>query len=120
MDAKRASIDSKILNNEKTITDLALGKKSFATITMKGTNDQMKYKLEVEIEELKKQKESILILSDIVAALIVYIQIPKFKRVKASFYESVLRKIGGYEINMVQNLGEIWASTREALKKIDR
>lgn len=37
-----------------------------------------------------------------------FIEIDRFKRGKTEFYETLLRKVGGYEINMVQNLVEIW------------
>jgi hypothetical protein len=29
-----------------------------------------------------------------------------------------MKKIGGYEINLIQNLGEVWAGTRKASENI--
>lgn len=51
---------------------------------------------------------------DIITALIAYVEIERYKRQKAEFYNKAMKKIGGYEINLVQNLGEIWAGTKKA------
>lgn len=48
---------------------------------------------------------------DIISALIVFIEIPAYKQAKINFYQNTLRKIGGYEINVVQICAEIWSNT---------
>jgi hypothetical protein len=57
---------------------------------------------------LKREKESVLVLTDIIIALVAYIEIERFRVEKAEGYRNVWRKVGGYEINLVQNVGEVW------------
>ena len=45
---KKNTIEGKIRDNERTILDINMGKKNITTITTKGTNEEIKYKLEVE------------------------------------------------------------------------
>lgn len=81
--------------NIKVITQITLGKKS---------NSQTKYKLEVENQNLKKQKENVQLLTDIIIALVGFVEMDRFKREKAELYVNFLKKLGGYEINQVQNM----------------
>jgi hypothetical protein len=85
--------------NNKQISEITMGRK---------TNSELKYKLEVENEQLKKEKEEVELLTDIIIALVAFIEIDRFKREKSLFYENVLRKLGGYEINQLQNMAEVW------------
>lgn len=62
----------------------------------------------MENEELKKEKESIQCLTDIIIALVGFIEIDRFKKEKSTFYINMLKKLGGYEINQVQNMHEVW------------
>ena len=63
--------------NNKAINELILSKRS---------NSEQKYKLEVQNETLKKEKESAECLMDIIIALVAYIEIERFKREKTKFY----------------------------------
>ena len=47
-------------------------------------------------------------LVDIITALICYILIDEYKKEKKKHYMNTIKKIGGYEINLVRNLYEIW------------
>ena len=58
----------------------------------------------MENENNKKEKEAVECLMDIIIALLAYIEIDRFKREKTQFYQNFLRKLGGYEISMVQNV----------------
>ena len=57
-------------------------------------------------------------LLDIITAIIIYIEVPEFKQEKIKFYQNILRKIGGFEINNVQICGEVWQATGEVADKI--
>jgi hypothetical protein len=50
----------------------------------------------------------LLILSDIISALVVYIEIPAYQFAKINFYQKTLKKIGGYELNAVQIQADVW------------
>lgn len=60
----------------------------------------------------------LLILSDIISALIVYIEIPAYQFAKINFYNKTLKKIGGYELNAVQVQADAWKDTFNAALKI--
>jgi hypothetical protein len=91
-----------------------MGKKPFSTLTTKGTNEEIKYKLSQEIEELKKEKENALIIIDIISAMIAYIEIERYKLEKKQFYVKALGRIGSSQITSVQNLAEIWHGLLES------
>lgn len=90
------------------------------SMSSKNSNDEIKYKLEMQTEELKKQKNFLANLLDIITALIVFVEIPTFKKQKIEFYQNVLKRIGGFEINSVQICGEVWQTTEEVALKIDK
>ena len=54
LENKKHAMESKIKDNEKAILELGDGKKNMKSMTSKGSNEEIKYKLEVETEELKK------------------------------------------------------------------
>lgn len=54
---------------------------------------------------------------DILIAKIGYDEVGKYKKEKAEFYVGAMRRIGGYEINMVQNMGEIWNDWGKCVRK---
>lgn len=89
-------------------------------MTSKSSNDEIKYKREAELEEMKKELVSLTNLLDIITAIIIYIEIPEFKQEKISFYQNILRKIGGFEINTVQLCGEVWQATTDVADRIDK
>ena len=84
------------------------GKTNIKSVTSKGTKEEIKYKLEVENEELKKEKNLLFTLSDIISALIVYIEIPAYQKGKVKFYNKTIQKIGGFELNAVQIQADVW------------
>lgn len=94
------------------------GKSNLKSVTSKGTKEEVKYKLEVENEELKKEKNMLLVLSDIISALIVYIEIPAYQFAKINFYNKTLKKIGGYELNAVQIQADVWKDVSKAALKV--
>lgn len=49
------------------------GRSNIKSVTSKGTKEEVKYKLEVENEELKKEKDLLFTLLDIISALVIYI-----------------------------------------------
>ena len=98
-------------NNEKISMEAAQVKK-------KSFSEQQKYKLQSELEELKKEKDTILMLCDIISALTVYIEIENYKTSKINFYHNTLKKLGGFEINNAQIEAEIWSGTKESAKKV--
>ena len=53
---------------------------------------------------MKREKESLQCLTDIIIALVAYVEMGRFRVEKSRFYEGFLRKLGGYEINLVQNM----------------
>lgn len=57
-------------------------------------------------------------LSDIISALIVYIEIPAYQFAKINFYNKTIKKIGGYELNAVQIQADVWKDTQKAAMKI--
>lgn len=77
-------------------------------MTSKAPNDELKFKLETETDELKKEQTYLTNLLDIITALIIYIEIPQYKEQKILFYQNVLKKIGGFEINNIQLYGDVW------------
>ena len=95
LQGKRNDIEAKMKNNEKVLMEAAQGKK-------KSFSEEQKYKLQSELQELKKEKDTILMLCDIISALTVYIEIENYKNSKVKFYHNTLRKLGGFEINNAQ------------------
>lgn len=114
---KKAEIESCINENTQAISEISMGKKNLKTFTGKGTPEEIKFKLEVENETLKRQKENTAILVDIITALIAHIEIHKYKQAKNRFYKNVLLKLSGYELSQVQNYGEIWDEVGRITKK---
>lgn len=41
-------------------------------------------------------------LTDIISALIVYVEMEKYRQSKIKFYHNTLKKLGGFEINNTQ------------------
>jgi hypothetical protein len=80
------------------------------SITSRGSRDEIKYRLEHETKELVKDRDNLMVLTDIVSALQAYITIDQYKLAKKSFYMNTLKKITGYEINFVQNMVDIWTN----------
>lgn len=72
----------------------------------------------MENEELKKEKELLFVLSDIISALIVYIEIPAYECAKANFYTKTLKKIGGFELNAVQIQSDVWRDTSRSSTRV--
>jgi hypothetical protein len=87
-----------------------MGKSTFKSITSRGSRDEIKYRLEHETKELVKDRDNLMVLTDIVSALQAYITIDQYKLAKKSFYMNTLKKITGYEINFVQNMVDIWTN----------
>ena len=75
------------------------------------------------MEKLKEEKDSLQCLTDIIIALVAFVEIDRFKLEKTRFYEGFLRKLGGYEINLVQNMHEVWQDwnrrTTEILSRME-
>ena len=61
---------------------------------------------------MKKERENILNLSDIISALVVYIEIENYEKSKVMFYHNTLKKLGGFEINNAQISAEIWSGAK--------
>ncbi len=57
-----------------------------------------------------KDRDNLIVLTDIVSALQAYITIDQYKMAKKRFYVNTLKKISGYEINFVQNMVDIWTN----------
>lgn len=57
-------------------------------------------------------------LSDIISALIVYIEIPAYQEAKIKFYNKTLKKIGGFELNAVQVQADVWKDAGKCARKI--
>ena len=102
-------MDAKIRNHEKQVIEIVQGKKSSSKVNL----EEHRYKLESELEEFKKEKNNLLLLTDIIAALLVYIELEEYKKNKVRFYHEMWRRIGGFEINSVQIKAEIWSGAKE-------
>lgn len=57
-------------------------------------------------------------LSDIISALIVYIEIPAYQAAKVNFYTKTLKKIGGYELNALQIEADVWKDANKSSKRV--
>lgn len=57
---------------------------------MKGTTEEIKFQLEVENENLKKEKDRSQTLRDIVTAVVAFIEIEQYRESKRIFYTSLL------------------------------
>lgn len=62
----------------------------------------------------------LLILSDIISALVVYIEIPAYQFAKINFYQKTLKKIGGYELNAVQIQADVWKDAQKSTIKVGK
>jgi hypothetical protein len=49
----------------------------------------------VENEAFKKEKEAVLCLTDIITALVAFVELERFKREKSGFYLYVLQHLAG-------------------------
>lgn len=67
---------------------------------------------------MKKDKNMLLNLSDIISALIAYIEIPAYRFAKVNFYNKTIKKIGGFELNAVQIQADVWKDAEKAATKI--
>ena len=45
---------------------------------------------------MKKDKDTILMLTDIISALIVYVEMKNYRTSKVKFYHDTLKKLGGF------------------------
>jgi hypothetical protein len=90
-----------------------MGKTTFKSITTRGSKDEIKYRLELENKDLTKDRDNLIVLTDIVSALQAYITIDQYRLAKKMFYCNTLRKITGYEVNFVQNMVDIWTNCEE-------
>ena len=66
---------------------------------------------------MKKEKEAVQCLTDIIIALVAFVEMERFKREKSLFYVNMLKKLGGYEINQVQNMHEVWYDWKKKAQK---
>jgi hypothetical protein len=74
--------------------------------------------LEVETEELKKEKEQTQMLRDIVTALVAFVEIEQYKIFKRDFYLTTVRKLTKIESNFSEELTIIWNEVLGGLEKI--
>lgn len=87
-----------------------MGKSTFKSVMTRGSREEIKYRLEQENKDLVKDRDNLIVLTDIVSALQAYITIDHYKLAKKRFYVNTLKKISGYEINFVQNMVDIWTN----------
>ncbi len=95
-----------------------MGKTTLKSLTSRGSKDEIKYRLEQENKDLKKDSEGIAKLSDIIGALQAYITIDQYREAKKRYYVNTLKKVAGYEINFVQNMVDIWTNCEEISSKL--